>query len=203
MKAMVQARRVMKPRYIPTAEIDEKIRHAYFRQRSGDRDALTAVRSDIGWSKSAVVRRGAELCVTRAKERPWCAAEEQILERFGHLTVTGIQRQLTRAGYERSRAAVQLKVTRLRIKRNLDGYSANSLAAGFGVDAHKVCTWIRRGLLHADRRRTERSSERGDVWWIPISSVRKFILRAPEEIDLSRVEKIWFLDIVTGGKICR
>lgn len=193
----------MKARYIPTAEIDEKIRHAYFRQRSGDRRALAAVRSDIGWSKSAVVRRGAELCVTRAKERPWCRAEEEILERFGHLTATSIQRQLARGGFQRSRAAVQLKVTRLRIKGNLDGYSANSLAAGLGVDTHKVCTWIRRGLLRADRRRTARSAEQGDAWWIPLSSVRKFVLRAPEEIDLSRVEKLWFLDIVTGGKICR
>jgi hypothetical protein len=143
------------------------------------------------------------LCVTRAKERAWCTAEEEILERFGHLTVSGIQRQLARAGYQRSRAAVQLKITRLRIKHNLDGYSACTLAVAFGVDTHKVCTWIRRGLLQADQRRTARAPERGDVWWVPISSVRKFILRAPEEIDLSRVEKLWFLDIVTGGKICR
>lgn len=193
----------MRSRYIPTTEIDEKIRTAYLRQRSGDRRALTAVRSDIGWSKSAVVRRGAELCVTRAKERPWSASEEEILERFGHLTTTGIQRQLARAGYQRSRAAVQLKMTRMRIKRNLDGYSACSLATALGVDAHKVCAWIRRGLLYAERRKTERSAEQGDIWWIPISSVRKFILRAPEEIDLSRVEKLWFLDIVTGGKIGR
>jgi hypothetical protein len=193
----------MKARYIPTAEIDDKIRHAYLRQRSGDRRALTVVRGDLGWSKAAIVRRGAELCVTRAKERPWCAAEEDILERFGHLTATGIQRQLARAGYQRSRAAVQLKATRLRIKRNLDGYSANGLATAFGVDPHKVCAWIRRGLLHAQRRKTIRSPEQGDVWWIPISSVRKFVLRAPEEIDLSRVEKFWFLDILTGGKICR
>ncbi|MBV8572752.1 MAG: hypothetical protein JO319_19185 [Acidobacteriaceae bacterium] len=192
----------MRARYIPTAEIDEKIKRAYSRQRSGDRNALRAVRGDIGWSKSAVVRRGAELCVTRAKERPWCAAEEDILERFGYLTAAGVQRKLMRAGFQRSRAAVQLKTTRLRIKRNLDGYSACALAMAFGVDAHKVCTWIRRGLLQAERRHTAYSTQR-DTWWIPISSVRRFILRAPEEIDLSRVEKFWFLDIVTGGKICR
>ncbi|MBV8072230.1 MAG: hypothetical protein JO270_20165, partial [Acidobacteriaceae bacterium] len=178
----------MRARYIPTAEIDEKIKRAYSRQRSGDRNALRAVRGDIGWSKSAVVRRGAELCVTRAKERPWCAAEEDILERFGYLTAAGVQRKLMRAGFQRSRAAVQLKTTRLRIKRNLDGYSACALAMAFGVDAHKVCAWIRRGLLQAERRHTAYSPER-DTWWIPISSVRRFIMRAPEEIDLSRVEK--------------
>ncbi len=194
----------MRARYIPTQEIDEKIRHAYFRQRSGDRRALSTVRVDIGWSKSAIVRRGAELRVTRAKESPWSAREEEILERFGYLTAGGIQQRLARAGYQRSRAAIQLKLTRMRIKRNLDGYSACTLAGALGVDTHKVCGWIRRGLLHGERRGSERSAEQGgDIWWIPLSAVRKFILRAPEEIDLSRVEKLWFLDVVTGGKICR
>jgi hypothetical protein len=194
----------MRARYIPTQEIDEKIRHAYFRQRSGDRSALSLVRVDIGWSKSAVLRRGAELRVTRAKESPWSGCEEEILERFGHLTVSALQQRLARAGYQRSRAAIQLKLNRLRIKRNLDGYSACTLARALGVDTHKVCGWIRRGLLRAERRGTDRSSKQGgDIWWIPVSAVRKFILRAPEEIDLSRVEKLWFLDVVTAGKICR
>ena len=194
----------MQARYIPTLEIDEKIRNAYLRQRQGDRLALTAVRRDIGWSKSAIVRRGAALCLTRSKERPWCDAEQEILERHGHLNVRTLQRRLARAGFERSCAAIQLKMGRLRIKRNLDGYSACGLAAVLGVDARKVCTWIRRGLLQAERRGTDRTAQQGgDTWWIPLYSVRKFIFRAPEEIDLARVEKFWFLDVVTGGKICR
>ncbi|MBV8551056.1 MAG: hypothetical protein JOY54_07125 [Acidobacteriaceae bacterium] len=194
----------MRARYIPTAEIDAKIRSAYLRQREGDRRALAAVRQDIGWSKSAVVRRGAALCLTRTKEQPWSSAEEEILERYGHLTARAMQRRLARAGYQRSCAAIQLKVARLRIKTNLDGYSACALATAFGVDAHKVCNWIKRGLLRAERRETSRILEQGgDTWWIPLSSVRKFILRAPEEIDLARVEKFWFLDVLTAGKICR
>ncbi|HMF79185.1 MAG TPA: hypothetical protein VK604_26230 [Bryobacteraceae bacterium] len=194
----------MTARYNPTPALDEKIKDAYLRQRRGDRRALAAVTRDIGWSKSAVSRRGAALCLTRAKEYHWSDAEEQILERFGHLTAAAIQRHLARAGFQRSCAAIQLKLTRLRIKQNLDGYSACALAAALGVDVHKVCLWIKRGLLQAQPRQTRRSKEQGgDTWWIAIPAVRRFILRFPEEIDLARVEKIWFLDVLTGGKICR
>jgi len=194
----------MRRRYIPTTDVDERIRSAYLRQRKGDRSALKAARQELGWSKSAIARRGAELCLTRAKEQPWRQAEEDILQKHGHRTAVAIQQRLARAGYRRSCAAIQVKLVRLRIKRNLDGYSGCALAAAFGVDAHKVCRWINRGLLRAMRRETERTPQQGgDMWWIPASSVRKFVMNAPEEIDLARVEKFWFLDLVTGGKICR
>jgi hypothetical protein len=53
------------------------------------------------------------------------------------------------------------------------------------------------------RRGTARTGvQGGDMWWISRRQVKSFILRAPEEIDLARVEKIWFLDLLTGGKLC-
>jgi hypothetical protein len=191
-----------KRKYVPTPAIDQEIRNAYQKQRRGDRHALHAISRKIGWTRSAVCKRGAELGITRAKERPWSTAEEELLERFGHLAPSGIRRQLAAAGFRRSIGAIQIRLTRSRIKQNLSGYSANSLADALGVDVHKILTWIRRGLLTAERRGTERTQRQGgDTWWISDRAVRRFILRAPEEIDLARVEKIWFLDLLTGGKI--
>jgi hypothetical protein len=191
-----------KRKYLPTPAIDEAIRGGYRRQRQGDRQALQAVSRQIAWSRSAVCKRGAELGVTRAKERPWIAEEQELLERFGHLAPSGIRREFVAAGFCRSIAAIQIKLNRTRIKQNLDGYSANSLGRALGVDAHKILTWIRRGLLTAERRGTDRTEvQGGDTWWISDRAVKRFILRAPEEIDLARVEKIWFLDLLTGGKI--
>jgi hypothetical protein len=190
-------------KYRPTPQTDQLIADAYREQRQGDRGALKAVGRQIGWPPSAVCRRGAELHLTRAKEQPWTPAEEDLLERFGHLAPSGIQRQLARAGYPRSIAAIQLKRTRSRIVRNLDGYSACGLAEAFGVDVHRVLAWIRRGLLKAQRRGTDRTAAQGgDIWWIDRREVKRLILRAPEEIDLARVEKIWFLDLLTNGKLC-
>jgi hypothetical protein len=192
-----------KRKYKPTPEIDAIIRNAYLKQRNGDRNALKAASRKIDWSRSAVCKRGAELGITRAKERPWTPEEEEMLERLGHLAPTGIRRRLAKAGFFRSVAAIQAKMNRCRIKANLDGYSACRLADAFGVDIHKVLVWIRRGLLKAERRGTERTAAQGgDIWWISHREVRRFILRAPEELDLARVEKIWFLDLLSGGKLC-
>jgi hypothetical protein len=191
-------------RYAPSPAIDELIRAAYEKQRLGDRLALTVVSRKLGWPRYAMAKRGAELGVTRIKERVWSECEEEILNRYGHLPISAVQRRLLQSGFERSCAAVQVKVTRLRIKQNLDGYSACSLALAFGVDVHKVLGWIHRGLLKAVRRGTERqSSQGGDTWWITHRDVQRFVLRAPDEIDLARVEKFWFLDLLTSGRICR
>lgn len=192
-----------KRKYVSTPAIDAAIREAYQRQRQGDRTALKSVSHRLGWSRSAVCKRGAELAVTRAKERPWTSKEEELLERFGHLAPSGIQRQLAAAGSFRSVAAIQIKLNRNRIKQNLEGYSANSLALALGVDVHKILMWIRRGLLSAERRGTNRTEiQGGDMWWISDRALKRFILHAPDEIDLARVEKMWFLHLLTGGKIC-
>lgn len=192
-----------KRKYRPTPEIDAIIRDAYLQQRNGDKRALKAAGRRIGWSTSAISKRGAELGITRVKERSWTHEEEDLLERFGHLAPTGIRLRFAQAGFSRSIAAIQVKLTRCRIKANLDGYSACRLADAFGVDVHKVLVWIHRGLLKAERRGTERTvAQGGDIWWISHREVRRFVLRAPEELDLARVEKIWFLDLVSGGKLC-
>lgn len=169
----------------------------------GDRSALTAVSQKLCWTRSAVCKRGAELGLARIKEKPWSKDEEQILERFGHLAPSGIQRKLSEAGFARSIAAIQVKVNRNRIKSNLDGYSACQLADALGVDVRKVLRWIQQGFLKAERRGTQRTPEQGgDTWWIADRHVRRFVLRFPEEIDLARVEKIWFLNLLTEGKLC-
>jgi len=192
-----------KRRHIPTPIIDAAVRDAYRKQRQGSRTALTAVARQIGWSRNAVCKRGAELGITRTKERPWTLAEQDVLEQFGHLAPSGIQRKLAAKGFQRSIAAIQIKLNRNRIKQNLNGYSANSLGDALGVNVHKILVWIRRGSLKAERRGTDRREcQGGDTWWITDRAVRRFVLHMPEEIDLGRVEKIWFLDVITGGKIC-
>jgi len=191
-------------RYLATPEIDQQIREGYVRLRRGERKAVHTIAEQIGWPRYAVGKRAAELGLAKTKEKPWSADEEAILAAAGHLPRSGVQRRLAAAGFQRSRAAIAVKMTRMRIKRNLDGYSANTLAIAFGVDTHKVLLWIRRGLLEAERRGTDRAdSQGGDSWWITHKSVKQFVFRAPDEVDLCRVEKFWFLDLLTDGKICR
>lgn len=193
---------VHKWKYQPTVKTDGLISDAYLRLRMGDRSALKTVSHQIGWPPKAICKRGAELGLARCKERIWSQPEVQLLNQFGHLAPSGIQRKLAEAGFTRSIAAIQIKANRDRIKSNLEGYSACRLADALGVEVKKVLRWIRDGALKADRRGTERLPQQGgDIWWISDPSVRRFILRYPDEIDLARVEKIWFLDLVTKGKL--
>jgi hypothetical protein len=48
---------------------------------------------------------------------------------------------------------------------------------------------------------TRTRSQGGDIYWITHNAVREFVLKHPDEIDLRKVEKWWFLDLMTAGRI--
>jgi DNA-directed RNA polymerase specialized sigma24 family protein len=192
-------------KYHCTSEIDRAILSAYgeYRQR-GDRTAMKRLAVRIGWPRWRCTKRVQELGAARVKEKPWCDEEIKILQRDGYLSDHVIARRLQRAGFERTTTAVHLKMRRLRIKQNLDGYTARALSEAFGIDVHMVMRWIRLGQLKAMRRGTERrEAQGGDMWWIANSDVKKFVVTFPEQVDLAKVEKFWFMDLLTDGKICR
>jgi hypothetical protein len=60
-------------------------------------------------------------------------------------------------------------------------------------------------MLRATLRGTDRTEiQGGDTFWITQIAVRDFVLSYPDEVDLRKVEKWWFLDLVTNGRIgCR
>ena len=57
-------------------------------------------------------------------------------------------------------------------------------------------------MLKASRRGTARTeSQGGDTYWITHAAVREFVLTHPDEVDLRKVEKWWFLDFVSDSRI--
>jgi len=198
--------RERRPKYFFTPAMDDEIRDAYHLYvEYNSRKAIGSCARKLGLPKWMVTRRGGTLGLARVKEPAWSADEVALLERWGHLTDAVIQRKLKAAGFHRSVNGIHLKLKRLRIKQNLDGYSACSLATAFGVDSHKVTTWIRRKMLRATLRGTDRTEQQGgDSFWITQNAVRDFVFAYADEVDLRNVEKWWFLDLVTNGRIgCR
>jgi hypothetical protein len=192
-----------KPKYEFTSLIDDQIRQAY-RQYwvHGDRKAIKRCARKVEIPAREIRRRAVVLGLTRTKEPLWSDAEVAELERWGHLTDAAIQRKLRAAGFRRSTTGIHLKLKRLRIRQNADGYSAYSLAEAFGVNCHKVARWIHRKMLRAIKRGTDRTEvQNGDSYWITHNAVRDFVYRYPDEVDLAKVEKLWFLDLVSGGRI--
>jgi len=142
----------------------------------------------------AVNRRAAALGLSRPKDRPWSPDEEAYLEsNFHHISVRALARR-----FGRSTTAVKLKAKRLGLRKYEDGYTACSLAEALGVDPHWVLARIRSGRLRASHRQTERKPEQGgDSWFITDEAVINFVRDHPYEIDLRKVDNIWFMDLIS------
>lgn len=141
-----------------------------------------------------VNRRAAALGLSRPKDRPWSAGDEAHVEaNFHHTSVKTLARKLGR-----SPTAVQLKAKRLGLRKYDEGYTALSLAEALGVDPHWVLARIRSGKLRASRRHTERTAQQGgDSWLITDEAVVKFVRDHPYDIDLRKVDSLWFMDLIT------
>lgn len=191
--------------YAPSAQIDAEITAAYKKFREyNNRKAITLAARRIGWPRHAVVKRARAIGLARTKEAPWSEREVSLLQQYGYLSDAKLSEKLRAHGFVRSATAVHLKVKRMRIKGNGDWYSATKLANAFGCDIHVVRRWILSKALPAEKRGTERGeAQGGDTWLIRHEDVQRFALAYPDEYDLAKVEKYWFLDLITGGKICR
>jgi hypothetical protein len=141
----------------------------------------------------AVNRRAVALGLSRPKDRPWTAQEEAYLEgNFHHVSVKALARRLGR-----SPTAIKLKAKRLGLRKYDEGYTASSLAEALGVDPHWVLARIRSGKLRASHRHTERTAEQGgDSWLITDEAVVEFLREHPYDVDLRKVDSLWFMDLI-------
>ena len=113
-----------------------------------------------------------------------------------------IRLKLKASGYTRTVTGIHLKLKRMKFKHDGSFYSAYSLAQALGIDPHAVTRWIKSGHLKAKLRGTGRTPEQnGDSYLIQEKDVRRFILEHPTDIDLRKVDQLWFLDVITNGLV--
>lgn len=189
-------------KYVITPEMDAVIRRVYRTEGTGAGEVRELARR-LGLPRWKITRRAAELGVRecRVKEARWSEEELKILESNAHLSPGRISIRLGKAGYRRTDTAVLLKLKRLRLRTNLKGMSATETAGCFGVDAKVVTRWIRAGLLIAERRGTDRTeAQGGDEWFIREKSLRNFVLENLNAVDLRKVDKYWFVDLIMGER---
>jgi hypothetical protein len=203
-------RRRRRRKYVPTREIDDIIRETYesLYRKKALRVAAQRILGSCGavWPTWKIKRRAAEVGMTTLarKEPDWSAEEIAVLEQYSWMGLERIRLHLKRrCGSNRTITAICLKRKRLHLTpRNGDGYTPNRLAGLFGVDSHKVSRWIKNGWLAAHKRGTHRTAQQGgDSGWITHASVYRFALEHPEEYLLRSVNQLWFLDLLTEGRI--
>jgi hypothetical protein len=152
-----------------------------------------AIADRLKMPRWAVNRRATALGLSRPKDRPWKKADEDYLETNYHrVSVKALARRL-----ERSPTAVKLKAKRLGLRKHDEGYTACSLAEALGVDPHWVLARIRSGKLRASHRRTDRKPEQGgDSWFITDEAILEFLRERPYDVDLRKVDSLWFMDLI-------
>ena len=188
-------------KYIFTDQIDQLIREIYLSQRDArTRMGIRPLAKKVGMPHWALKKRARELGLARTKELPWSEPELAILARYAWMTDERIRLKLKAAGYARTVTAIHLKLKRMKFKQDGSFYSAYSLAQALGIDPHAVTRWIKGGHLKAKLRGTARTPQQnGDSYMIQERDIRRFILDHPTDIDLRKVDQLWFFDILTNG----
>lgn len=184
-------------RYLITPEIHEKIKSVYHTD-SGNGQVRTLA-SGLDLPRWKVTRYAVEQGWTakQKKEPDWNKKELSILRKNAHFSLGRIQFKLKVRGFHRTIFGIQLKRKRMRMLRNIDGDSAMGLAECLGVDAHFITRAINGGRLRAVRRQTARKpAQGGDIWFIEDRWARKYILENIYEIDIRKVDKYWFVDLL-------
>ncbi len=91
--------------------------------------------------------------------------------------------------------------TRL-LTKSIRSFARLGLAPARGIDPHAVTRWInaghRRPVLVEPRRG---NWQNGDIYLIRERDVRRFVLEHPSDIDLRKLDQLWFRDIITNGLV--
>ena len=190
-------------KYIFTDQIDQLVREIYLDAPGAkSRPGIRLLAKKVGMPHWALKKRARELGLARTKEQPWNEPELEILARYAWMSDERIRLKLKAAGYARTVTGIHLKLKRMRFKHDSNFYSACSLAQALGIDPHAVTRWIKSGHLKAKLRGTARTEQQnGDSYLIQEKDVRRFILEHPTEIDLRKVDQLWFLDLITNGLV--
>lgn len=132
----------------------------------------------------------------RFKEPQWSDAELELLRKHAPKAPMSIAQILRKHGFSRTSGSIKNKLTRLQVDRTDDGhYTGRGLAELFGIDVHVVSGWIRKGWLKAQTRGTTREH---DVYRISQSAIRRFVIENAGAVDIKRVDKHWFIDLLAG-----
>lgn len=193
-------------KYEWTPAMDDMIRRIH-RERAGKRSSDLPSYAEyarrIRRPKHVVIQRARKLGLEppAPKEPAWSEEELRRLRRWAWMTPRVIQQKLKQAGFNRSVTAVTLKRKRLNLHAAREWLNARELAEALGIDSHKVALWVKRGLLHGNWREFDSDGDgRKGEYVFREHYIRRFILMNPTEVDLRKVDQLWFFDIITQGK---
>ena len=172
------------------------------------------------YTTDALLRRAAALGLIKDRHRyRWTDKETEVLDSVAHRSLWHIQRRLAKVsppGVRRTRYAILNHICRNRIRTNLDGLNHTELAQALGVTRDTLHRYreslLIRGLrklsLNVLPRTKGTMAETGafrahQVWFYKNKEIRRFIAANPAVLDLGKVAKEWFIDLLAGKALLK
>jgi hypothetical protein len=187
-------------KYQFTSEMDQKIMHTYS-INTDSKPRILNLANKFNMPRWALYQRALKIDAVHSSQqkKKWSREEVIILKKYAQYQPQTIMKKLQKAGFQRSIASIVLKRKRMRLLSNLDGMSASLCAESLGVDLLWVLKQIRSGLLKAKEIRKDKQGKIN--YYIKEKDLRQFVIDNPELIDLRRVEKFYFIELIANGKV--
>lgn len=194
-KCRADRRRRARLKYIWRPEFDAFLKAQYYGGLNRRFQVLNRMIRMTGMPRWYIKRQAARLGLTMKMDRkPWTQAELTLLERFvGRLSAATIAKRL-----RRPESSVVNKLKRLGTSRRVrEGYTMKDLEQCLGEDHHKISVWITNGWLSDRLQGTHRHDGNGrDIHRIREKDILRFLKNHPQELNLGKVDQVWFLDLI-------
>lgn len=194
-KCRADRRRHAKLKYTWRPEFDAFLRTHYFGGLNRRFQVLNRMIRMTGLPRWYIKRQAARLGLTMKMDRkPWTPSELNVLDKLvGRVSSATIAKRL-----HRPESSVVNKLKRLGNSRRVrEGYTMRDLEQCLGEDHHKISVWIANGWLRDRLQGTRRHDGNGrDIHRIGEKDILRFLKNHPQEINLGKVDQVWFLDLV-------
>lgn len=191
-------------RCVFTPELDAQIREKWLTLDAGKKGEVQRIADELNLPRWRVSKRAAALGLAlprMTKEPPWTKAELDLLKRVPLYSLDVAARMFREHGFNRGANAIKVKATRLSISRRYTAtLPATQCANILGVDAKTFTQWILKGIIEGKKRTdTKRLPQQGGApWSIERAYFRRWIIDNIERIDIRKVDKFAFVDLLTA-----
>lgn len=189
-------------RIIAPEGFDDKLRAFYQNDDGRKKGELNAFADQNGLPRWWVSKRARNLglVIPHKKEPPWTARETELMKQVPLHDPDRCAEIFRENGFSRSPTAIMVRAKRLDLSRRYrDTMSATAVSKILGIDSKGVTAECISGRLKAEKRPTRRLSQQGgDPWSITPSNLRAYIIEHLEKVDLRKVDKFAFVQIVAG-----
>ncbi len=156
---------------------------------------IRELKRQTGFPRWYVKRQAQRLGLTMHPDRrPWTPDEMETLDKLlGKVSVATMAKRL-----KRTETSVVMKIKALGHSRRVsEGYTIRDLELSLGEDHQKIRRWIENGWLRDGIQGANHRGGNGhDTHRFSDKQILDFVKVHPQEINLGRVDQVWFLDLV-------